>query len=153
MAPEGWSPSIQNPESSTGNLIRESYKFHIFITFHFEYLVRYILSICICFNIVQTVLIYKMNIISSGTQSTIATIIDTTQLILLVLAKSGRFCHIFFRSCRYHPSYGFSAFFSGFQNNVSTDRIRFQGKAHTVKTMISLLNLANNVDVNSLVLA
>ena len=115
MAPEGWSPSIQNPESSTGNLIRESYKFHIFITFHFEYLVRYILSICICFNIVQTVLICKMNIISSGTQSTIATIIDTTQLILLVLAKSGRFCHIFFRSCRYHPSYGFSAFFSGFQ--------------------------------------
>ena len=26
MAPEGWSPSIQNPESATGNLIRESYK-------------------------------------------------------------------------------------------------------------------------------
>ena len=65
MVPEGWSPSTQNPESATGNLIREFYKFHIFITFHFEYLVKSVLSICICFDIVQAILICKLNIISS----------------------------------------------------------------------------------------
>ena len=54
-----------------------------------------LVSICICFDIVHAILICKFNIISSGTQSTIATITDTIQLILLVYAKSGRFCHIF----------------------------------------------------------